>query len=87
MRRGQLSNWKGDVRDNHAGRRSGVAGVQETDHKRPALGPAGLGLEMTKDVSARVAAVLGHDKDGNSNGNDTSKCPKDGGSLRPSRLA
>jgi hypothetical protein len=70
--------------DNHAGRRSRVAGVKQTDTKRPTVGPSGAGLEMGKDVFGRVAAVLGQSKDSDGNGNDTSKSPENGGSLQSS---
>jgi hypothetical protein len=36
---------------------------------------------MGKDVFGRVAAVFGQSKNGDGNGNDTSKGPENGGSL------
>ena len=72
---------RGNSRDNHAGRRSGIGGVQETDAERPAIGPARAVLEMSKDVFGIVTTILGDGKDRDHHGDDPCKGPEDSGSL------
>jgi hypothetical protein len=67
--------------DDHASGRGGVAGMQQTDHKGPAIGPARRSLKVGKDVFGIASAVLGNGEDADHDGNDTSKGPKDGGSI------
>lgn len=55
--------------------------MEEADHKGPAAGPAGGGFKVAEDIGTGVAAGFGHDENGNGDGDDTGKCPKDGSSL------
>lgn len=69
--------------NDHASGRGSVTGVEETDTERPAIRPAGGGLEVSKDIFGIVTAVLGNGKDGDGDGNDTSKGPEDGSGVEP----
>lgn len=72
-----------DVRDDHACRRGGICGLQETDAERPAGHPAGSRLKGCEDVFCRVAAVLRDGKNADDDGDEASKCPEDGGGVEP----
>lgn len=76
---------RGNSRDNHAGRRSGIGGVQETDAERPTIGPARAVLEMSKDVFGIVTTILGDGKDRDHHGDDACEGPEDSSGLCPSQ--
>ena len=57
--------------------------MEEPDHKGPAGNPSGVGgVESGEDVAGAVASVFGNGKYANDDGNDTTKGPEDGKSLR-----
>ena len=79
--------WGGNVRNNHACGRSGIASVKQTNHERPTVRPARLGFKMSKDPFGIVATVLGNSKNGDDDGEYTSKSPENGSGLSDDELA
>jgi hypothetical protein len=55
--------------------------VEKTNTERPALGPARVGLEMSKDPASITASVLGKGQNRDDNSNNTGKSPEDSGGL------
>lgn len=68
-------------RDDHASRRGGVCGLQQTDTERPAGRPARLGLKVGEDPLTRVSTMFGDHKDGDDQGNQADEGQEDGRNL------
>lgn len=69
------------LRDNHAGRRSRITGVEQADHEGPAIGPARLGIEFGEHPSSRMTTILRDSENADDERDNTCKGPKDGESL------
>lgn len=67
--------------DDHARRRSGVRGMEETDAKRPSRRPARRGLEATEGKIGAAPALLGNGEDGDKDSEDSDKGPENGERL------
>lgn len=76
-----------NVRNDHAGGRGGVAGVEQADTERPSIRPARVVLEVSEDPFGITAAAFGHNEDRDNHGNNTNQSPEDGGSLDMLELA
>ena len=61
--------------------------MKQTNHERPTVRPARLGFKMSEDPFGIVATVLGKGKNGDDDGEDTSKSPENGSGLRDDELA
>lgn len=67
--------------DDHTGGRRGVSSMEQADTEGPARRPAGGGLKPAEGIVSRPPPLLGDGEDGDENGEEAGKGPKNGKGL------